>query len=123
MEVKDLIRNKRLELGLTMKELADRVGVSEGTVSRWEAGKISNMKRDKIALLARVLGIQPEEIMEWDENKADDDKYYLNAEARELAQFLFENPEYKILFDASKKVKKEDIQFIKDMMDRMIGND
>ena len=26
------------------------------------------------------------------------DSYYLNPEARDMAQFLFENPEYKVLF-------------------------
>lgn len=31
------------------------------------------------------------------------DSYYLNPEARDMAQFLFENPEYKVLFDASRK--------------------
>ena len=37
------------------------------------------------------------------------DRYYPNPEARNMAQFLFENPEYKVLFDASRKVKPEDI--------------
>ena len=37
------------------------------------------------------------------------DSYSLNPEARDMAQFLFENPEYKVLFDASRKVKPEDI--------------
>lgn len=34
MEVKDILRNRRIELDLTMKELAQRVGVSEATISR-----------------------------------------------------------------------------------------
>ena len=34
----------------------------------------------------------------------------------------FENPEYKVLFDASRKVKREDIEFVKQMMDRMRGD-
>lgn len=34
MEVKDIIRTYREKLNLTMKQLADRVGVSEGTISR-----------------------------------------------------------------------------------------
>ena len=46
----------------------------------------------------------------------------LNDDARELAQFMFENPEYKVLFDASRKVKKEDIEFVKQMIDRMRGD-
>lgn len=44
------------------------------------------------------------------------DSYYLNPKARDMAQFLFENPEYKVLFDASRKVKPEDIQFVKEMI-------
>lgn len=65
MEIKNVIRDKRLELGLTMKEVAAAVGVSEGTVSRWESGEISNMRRDKIAALASVLEISPAVIMGW----------------------------------------------------------
>ena len=45
------------------------------------------------------------------------DSYYLNPEARDMAQFLFENPEYKVLFDASRKVKPEDIQFVKEIIE------
>ena len=66
MEVKDIIRNKRIELHLTMKQVADKVGVSEGTISRWESGEISNMRRDRIAALAKALLLPPEIIMEWD---------------------------------------------------------
>ena len=67
MEIKDLLRLKRQELGLTMKEVAEKVGVSEGTISRWESGEIANMRRDKIALLASTLQIEPNIIMGWDE--------------------------------------------------------
>lgn len=70
-EIKDIIRNRRLELGLTMKEVALAVGVSEGTVSRWEAGNISNMKRNRIAALSKILDISPSIIMGFsDDNSA-----------------------------------------------------
>lgn len=36
METGKLIKEKREELGMTMKELSKKVGVSEGTVSRWD---------------------------------------------------------------------------------------
>ena len=65
MEIKDIIRNKRIELQLTMKQVADAVGVSEGTVSRWESGEIENMRRDKIASLSKLLSIDPRIIMGW----------------------------------------------------------
>ena len=67
MLVQDIIKNRRIELKLTMKEVADSVGVSEGTVSRWESGDISNMKRDKIFSLAKVLRISPLVILGWDD--------------------------------------------------------
>ena len=36
-----------------------------------------------------------------------------------MAQFMYENPDYKVLFDASRKVKKEDIEFVNEMIDRL----
>ena len=59
METKDIIKKRRVELGLTMKEVADAVGVSEATVSRWESGDIANMKRDRIEALAIALDVSP----------------------------------------------------------------
>lgn len=66
METKDFIRNRRIELGYTMKELAEKVGVNEGTISRWESGDIANMRRDKIVALAKALNIPPITLMEMD---------------------------------------------------------
>lgn len=57
--VKDIIKEKRKEYGMTMKELADNLGVSSGTISRWESGEIYNMRRDAIASLAKTLDISP----------------------------------------------------------------
>ena len=66
MEIKDIIRNKRIELGYTMKELAEKVGVNEATISRWESGDIANMRRNKIMALAHALDIPPMTLMEMD---------------------------------------------------------
>lgn len=58
-----LIYNRRTELGITQKEVADFVGVSEATVSRWESGHIDNMRRDRIAALSKILRLSPLAIM------------------------------------------------------------
>ena len=60
---KNIIRDRRLELGLTMKEVADAVGVTEATVSRWESGDIANMKRSRIFNLANALQLSPLDIL------------------------------------------------------------
>lgn len=115
--VKEIIKQRRQELGLTMKEVADAVGVSEATVSKWESGDIENMRRDKISKLADALHISPAILMGWDDEP--DAGYYLDSEAAEIAQEVYDRPELKMLFDASRNVSAEDLRFVIEMIDRM----
>lgn len=46
-----------------MKQVAEAVGVSEATVSRWESGQIANMRRDRINNYAKILRVDPNFIM------------------------------------------------------------
>lgn len=64
------LTDRRKELELTMKQVAEAVGVSEGTVSRWESGAIANMKRDKIHALAKVLKTTATFVMTGEEKEA-----------------------------------------------------
>lgn len=57
------IKSRREELGLSQEEVAKKVDVTRGTVSKWEKGDISNMKRDKIASLSKILRINPLELL------------------------------------------------------------
>lgn len=66
-----LIKQKRLDLGMTLDELAKRVGVSTATVSRWETGKIEDMKRSRIKALSDTLEIPIHTIMGWDAPQPD----------------------------------------------------
>ena len=59
MTIGQIIYNRRKELGLTLEDVGKAVGVGKSTVKKWEDGYISNMKRDKIALLAKVLDMNP----------------------------------------------------------------
>lgn len=63
MEIGKLLKQRRLELKLTLEEVGNFVGVGKSTVKKWEDGYIANMKRDKIASLAKVLEISPAIIM------------------------------------------------------------
>jgi transcriptional regulator with XRE-family HTH domain len=82
METNALIKMRRLKLNMTMKELANKVGVSEGTISRWESGDIANMKRDKIAALAKALEVPPAVLMDWEEYDAE--RIKKNKEVKQL---------------------------------------
>ena len=49
------IKALRQDKGLTLEQVASVVGVGKSTVRKWETGMIANMKRDKIASLAKHL--------------------------------------------------------------------
>ena len=63
------IKALRQEKGLTLEQVADVVGVGKSTVRKWETGMSANMKRDKIASLAKALGTTPEYLMGWEEDR------------------------------------------------------
>lgn len=63
------IKELRLARGLTLEQVATIVGVGKSTVRKWETGMIANMRRDKIAALAKALGVTPEYLMGWEEQK------------------------------------------------------
>lgn len=69
-----VLKRKRKELGLTLAQVADMMGVSEATVQRWESGNIKSVRYDKINKLAQVLKVEPSEIMGWNTSKQEDDK-------------------------------------------------
>ena len=65
------LKQRRLELNMTLEEVGTIVGVTKTTVRKWETGDIENMKRDKIQLLARALQVSPLFIMGIEETAAD----------------------------------------------------
>jgi len=58
------LKKRRIELGLTMLEVAKMVGVSEATISRYESGNIKNMRKDRIAKYASALKVAPAVFLE-----------------------------------------------------------
>lgn len=115
MEIRDLLKQRRIERNLTMRELADAVGVSEGTISRWESGDIENMRRDKIVALAKALQISPSVIMGWEEPE-EPAGWYLNPETAKAAQEVFDDPETRMLFDAARDASPEAIRLAAEML-------
>ena len=67
------IMELRKEKGLTLEEVANIVGVGKSTVRKWETGMIANMRRDKIAALAKALGTTPMYLMGWEEEQKKND--------------------------------------------------
>lgn len=93
VEFKDKIKNRRLELGLTLEEVAKAAGVSAPTILRYENGDIKNVRKDKIKALADALQLAPTYLMDWNEHpeiKRSFD-YYMEMQLHLLG--------YKIIYD------------------------
>lgn len=138
------IKELRIKNGLSQEQLAELLGLQKSAIAKYENGRVINIKRSTIANMAEIFHCNPSYIMGWSDSeyennplmktmlkapeddilangylKQEKEKYYLNDDAREMAQFMFDNPEYKVLFDATRKVKKEDIEFVKDFIERL----
>ena len=59
----DVISSRRKELGMTQKELADKLNITDKAVSKWERG-IACPDTASIPKLAQILGISLEELMQ-----------------------------------------------------------
>ena len=105
--------------GYKQADLARHMKVSTATTAKWCTGQ--TMPRiDKIQSICNWLGIEKADLL--NEHAAPTEQYYIDKDAREYAEFLHKNPKYKVLFDASRKVRPEDIDFVRQMIDRMGGN-
>ena len=138
MTVGEKIKMYREKKGYTLEELGNRVGVGKSTIRKWENGIIKNMRRDKIQILAEVLGCSPLDFIDVDEKviekykkeldeyavrqqeiedaKGTSDIYYKDIETQEIAQQIFQNEELRLLFDAAKDASPEDLKTVHTML-------
>ena len=68
MTIKDRIKEKRIECGYTLDELAKKIGTSKQTIHKYESGIVSNIPSDKIEALAKALKTTPAFLMGWTES-------------------------------------------------------
>ena len=59
LELCDVIRIRRAELGLTLSQIAQACGVGSSIVAKWERGEVTNLRRDNIKALSDVLQVSP----------------------------------------------------------------
>ena len=55
MQIGDLVKNRRLDLGLTQQELEARSGVTQSMISKLEKGAAPNISVEALRKLAKAL--------------------------------------------------------------------
>ena len=102
--------------GKTQKDLINYIHVSSSTASNWCTGQ-KMPRMDKIQSICNWLQIGKSDLLE-DKNMQIQSSYNLDNDVRDMTLFLRENPEYKVLFDATRKIPVDDIDLVKQMLDR-----
>jgi len=70
MTTGERIKKRRIELQISVDNLAEKIGVNRATIYRWENGGIESMSTDVLEPLAKALFTSPAALMGWDEDPA-----------------------------------------------------
>lgn len=101
------------ERGLKVSDVCRATGISPSTLSDWKAGR-STPKMKNMAKLTEYFGVSMEYLMTGKKQ----DEYYLNPETAKIAQQVFDDPDLRLLFDAARDVKPENIRLAAEMLRR-----
>lgn len=116
MTIGSRIKARRQELGISVDDLASKLGKNRATVYRYESDEIENMPLEVLEPLAKALNVTPAYLMGWDDTApapAEDDH------TQELLQDLRDNPQIGVLLSASKDLNEEDIAQLTELAKRL----
>lgn len=131
MELSKILRDYRQEHGLTLQVFADRAGLTKQYISMLENNKNSKNGKpiipslETLRKLASAMYMNIDTLVATLDGEQDvslqtkDAGYYTDPKVAEYAEELRTNPKYRLLFDASKDLSKEDIDFVVDMIERL----
>ena len=97
-EIGRRITEARLKNGLNKKELANKIGIAESSIGRYESGKINQIKLPIISSIARATNVNPDWIIgksniievnqSNNENEFNDSKGSLDSQNIRLLSYL-----------------------------------
>lgn len=71
MTIGERIKHRREELGLSVEDIAQKLGKHRSTIYRYESDEIGNLPADVLEPLASVLQTTPAHLMGWEEKRPD----------------------------------------------------
>ena len=103
------------------RDFAKAIGVPYSSLTDWINGK-SYPRIDKIEMMARYFGVQKSDLVEDPTIVPTDgqsEPYYVDAETRQLAQELHDDPELSVMLDAYRNLSPRDAKLVMEMVRRM----
>lgn len=106
--VKKICKERKIPISRIEKDL----GFANGYIGQLKKG---TFPADRLNEIANYLNVSSEYLLTGETNGY----YYLNPETAEVAQAVFDDPELKILFNAARDAKPEDIKLAAELLKRM----
>lgn len=114
MDISERLKELRTKRGYSQAELAEKLHVSKSTISMIEAGA-RKPSVEVLELIADFFNVD----VDYLRGKEIGSTYYLDPEVAEMAQALYDRPEMRVLFDASRNASKEDIEQVAAILERL----
>ena len=105
--------------GILQKDVAAAVRVSQGTITDWLSCR-SYPRMDKIQLLAEYFEIQMSDLVE---ERSVDNKYYLEKEAKMIAEDLAKSPDGLVMFQKFQNLSDANKALVMAMINSLAGGD
>lgn len=116
MSVVERLTQYMEEHGYNKAEIARLSGIPYTTIDGLFKKGDENTKLSTLKKLAKLIGCTLDELTD---NDAFQPSYYTNPETAILAQQIHDDPNLRILLDASKDLEPEDIKVVVDLVKRM----
>ncbi len=70
--MRDRLKKRRIDMGLTLEEVAQELNVERPTIQRYESGKIKSVSTTTVEKLAKALRCSPAYLMGWSDEVRDE---------------------------------------------------
>ena len=111
MDTVERVRKAIKESGMTNAMVERRCGFANGYINGLRK---STMPADRLQKIAELLNVSYEYLLTGEEPEQKDG-YYINPEAAEMAQQIYDNKDLRLLFDAAKDVTPEQLKLLHDL--------
>lgn len=106
--IKQICKEKRIPLSRLEREC----GFANGYIGQLKKGSLPD---DRLAKVADYLGVSAEYIRHGTESPT----YYLNDETAEIAQWIFDNHDLRLLFESARGNSAENLRLAAQLLERM----
>lgn len=109
-KLSQMMRLYKAKLNLTNEDIASKTGLPANTIARICSGRTKAPKLETLKKIANLFEVSIEELSGSEDETVE--PYYFDKKTAELAQKLKDDPQYRVLLDATRDLSPDDINAV-----------